>query len=493
MYTNVRCGGEGARCGIIRLSLMSSSFRRPGDPTAAEMGGPDEEEGATQLVSRPPLEGEPAEATARRAQYRIGRRLGAGGFAEVYEAEQAGDTPGSPRRVALKRLLPSMRGDPMRRRHLQREAQLAIHLQHPNIVRVLELVDLGGELAIAMELVEGLSASHLLHRLAQRSQRLSLGTIAHIMHGLLQALGHLQNPPMLARRPLVHADISLENVMLTTHGEVKLVDFGIAGLDASAPGPGDDEEGLTSIHQVAGKRSYAPPEGPRTAPTVTSDLYAAGVCFWELCAGCRFPVLPPGVGAREMGSLITFAAEGLPEPVWTTLRLCLSIDPASRPGNAAQASALLQDIGLGSPFKPPALGHLVRDLLGLEPRPAPGQNLAASEPTDLAAALLERLLYAFSAQRTLAYEPVGPEEIEHMGGHEFILRAERGPGEPLPDYVLREALDQGFHREEDGTLLFRVRLPGAQPHVVVLQPAPGCVYDALAQRLLRSLLCPEVP
>lgn len=468
---------------------MSNDLRRPGEPPLA-VGGPDEEEGATRLVDRDAAAAalQAATAGARRAEYRVGRRIGSGGFAEIYEADptQGGE------RVALKRLLPSMRADPMRRRHLTREAHIAAQLHHPNIVRVRELVDLGDELAIVMELVEGISANHLLHRLAQRSRRLTLGAVNHIMQGLLAALQHLEQPPTLGRRPLVHADISLENVMVTTEGRIKLIDFGIAGLDASVPD--DDEEGLTSIHHVAGKRSYAPPEGQRGAPSVASDLYAAGVCFWELIAGCRFPVLPLGVGGREMGSLIAFAAEGLPEGVWTTLALCLSLDPSARPGTAAEARALLGAASVAASFDEAALAHLVREVLGRGEAPLPRELPAASEPLDVVASLVERIHSAFCARCVRAYEPVDPEEIEDMGGHEFIVRAERGDSaEAVPDYLLREAQDRVALPADDGGLLFRVRPPGAQPHVFAVHPGPGCVYDPLAQKILRNLLCPDAP
>lgn len=462
---------------------MSTTIRDPSD----------DEEGATQLLIDRPL------PRIRRVECKLGRRLGSGGYAEVYEAEiREPETQGAAaQRGALKRLLPGMRQDPVRRRLLAREAHLAAQLEHRNIVQVLDLLDLGDELAILMELVDGLAANHLLHRLAQRSLRLTLGSVTHVMQGLFSALSYLENPPLLGHRPLVHSDISLENVMVTASGEVKLLDFGIAGLDQSVAAPAD-EEGLTSIHQVAGKRSYSPPEGG-AAPTVAGDLYAAGVCFWELIAGCRFPVLPRGVSSREMGSLIAFAAEGLPEGVWTTLKLCLSIDPAFRPATASGGSELLGAVGAPAPFRQDALAHVVRCILdpgssvsaSMEEHP---DWLAACEPYDVVASLVERLQVAFCAHRVLAYEPVPPEEINNMGGHEFVLRCERGGGgEALPEYRLHEALDGGYREIDDGTLLFRIRPPGAQSHILAVQPGRGCVYDLMARKILHSLLRPEAP
>lgn len=472
--------------------------------------GPDEEEGATRLISRQALLPEAVGVT-----YRLGRRLGQGGFAEIYEAEEVfGEGPGqgqATRRVALKRLLPSMRLDPMRRRHLQREAHLAAQLNHPNIVRVLGLVslpgpgDLGDEPALVMELVEGIAAHQLLHRLAARSRRLTLPAVVHIIEGLLRALSYLSDPPFLSKgpRPLVHADISLENLMVTTGGEIKLVDFGIAGLDASVPI--DDDEGVTSIHQVAGKRPYTPLAGgggPRAS--AASDLYAAGVCLWELLTGLRFPVLPRGASSREMGSLIALSADGLPEAAWAALKLCLTPQAAPRQA-VGQALRLLRTLPTAD-RQEEALGRLVRSLLAQAQGQAQGGGGEgdadlASEPQDPVVGLLTRLRSAFCASRVLAYQPVPPEEIDDMGGHEFILREGLGGGaspqgqgqdqgqgqEEIMDAPLRDALDRGF-LEEDGALFFRVQVPGAGPHVVVIQPGPGCVYDALAKEVLRALL-----
>ena len=165
----------------------------------------------------------------------------------------------------------------------------------PGAPRVLSLIELGpgqsDEVALAMELCEGMQCNHLLYRLSQHGLCLTVPAVAYIATGLFSALKYLENP-LGKNRPLVHADISLENLMLTRGGEIKLIDFGIAAEDPHAADPGT---ALTSLHQTAGKRPYLPPEGmPRRGPSSQSDLYAAGVCFWELCTGSRFPVLPAG-------------------------------------------------------------------------------------------------------------------------------------------------------------------------------------------------------
>ncbi|MFO0578656.1 MAG: protein kinase [Polyangia bacterium] len=466
-----------------------------------------------------------AEELQGRPGYRVGRRIGAGGFAEVYEAELR-RPPLPPERVALKRLLPALRRDPVRQRQLRREAQIGSQLRHDHIARVLELLDLGDELAIAMELVEGVQCNHLLHRIAQQGLRLRRSAAGFILSGLFEALRYLEAPDG-GSRPLVHADLSLENLMLTQQGVLKLIDFGVAAEDhttvppglgpqagpsRSQPHPLADrlaDEALTSLHQVAGKRTYVPPEGAPRAPTVQSDLYAAGVCAWEILAGCRFPLLPKGVGGPEMGSLIAFAADGQPAAAWILLKSCLAIDPEARMRSASVGLELVQQLQGGTPAQQlqAGLGALVGALMkaqraqaegaatpSLGPLPPAAELLL--EPRDFIAELVRRIQSAFCAHRVLALRPDAADPSAVLGGAgyralPFLLRAEYGEAGPLPrESLLRAALDTGYLRGDDGTLCFRVRPPGDTAHVVCVQPGPGHRYEPLAEMLLRNLLVP---
>ena len=483
---------------------------------------------------------EPGQSRSRPA-YQIGRRIGAGGFAEVFEAELR-RPPEPPQRVALKRLLPGLRADPLRQRQLRREAQIGAELRHENIARVLELVALGregreggeggpAELAIAMELVEGMQANHLLHRLAQRGLRLRLPACGHVLRGLFAALAYLEHPGG-ASRPLVHADISLENLMLTREGGVKLIDFGVAAEERGpvaarepsqsglAVGSDSEDEILTSLHHVAGKRSYVPPEGPARAPSSATDLYAAGVCGWELLSGCRFPVLPAGAGARELGSLIAFAAEGLPQAGWLLLKSCLAADPSARLRGAQAGGELVARLGGAERTRGPAAAALGRLVAALMPTVIPplaegaitAETLLALpgaaelvEPLDFLASLLGRLHGAFCAHRVEAYAPQGADPSGLLAADglpgagdtsapEFTLRTARGaaltPAARISAHELRDALDGGYVEAPGGALLYRVRPPGQLAHVVCLYPGPGSVYEPRARQLLRNLLCP---
>ena len=496
------------------------------EPPAPPVRPPDD-------ASRPTRAAEDPSATllwsARtpRPGYHLGRCIGAGGFAEVFEAELL-RPPLPPQRVALKRLLPGLRGDPSRKRQLRREAEIAARLSHDNIIKVFELLELGDELAIAMELVDGIQGSRLLQRLARRGRSLRLPAVAYILHGLFAALDYLETRsplldkppggrPLGSGRPLVHADISLENLMLTVTGGVKLIDFGLAGEDRSLPRPAGEDQSLTALHQVAGKRTYAPPAAggmPPAAPTVQSDLYAAGVCAWELLTCRRFPVLPPGAAARELGSLIAFAAEGLPEAGWRLLKLCLAADPPARRGTAEQGLVLLKRLRADA-VSPLAMGALAQSLATEAPWP-PGQaeQLAATLARPVATAALEtdllrRLHGAFCAHRVLLLGPAGeparhPSALAPRPGEpsapsaspEFVVHACQGPpGEPPPPAVLRQALQRGHARAPAGWLCYRVQPPTPEPpaRIVCIDPGPGRAYEPLAEALLHNLLSPTNP
>src|SRR5712691_2098267 len=168
------------------------------------------------------------------------------------------------RYVALKLLGSSVGGSRDARERFLREARAAGVLQHPNIVTIYDLGESGGQLFIAMELVDGRDLSAAI----ATSEPLSLERKLDIVIEVLDALAYAHN------RGVIHRDIKPSNVRIAADGAVKIMDFGIARLQSA------DVSGSGAI---VGTPSYMAPEQITNGPvTPATDLFAAGCLLYEL-------------------------------------------------------------------------------------------------------------------------------------------------------------------------------------------------------------------
>jgi non-specific serine/threonine protein kinase len=259
-------------------------------------------------------------------RYRITGVLGEGGMGVVYAAHD--DRLERP--VAIKTLRADT-ADPQSRERLQREARAAARVNHPSICQLYELGEEDGELFLAMELLQGQS---LAQRLAQAP--LSPADTLPIALSVLAGLDALH------RDGIVHRDLKPSNIFLTPHG-AKLLDFGVA-LSAAQD---VTSTRLTMPGVLIGTPLYCSPEQLRGEPTdARTDLFAAGVVFYEMLAG-RAPF--DGRSAIEIYHKIVHeqppplsggAAVGAFDRV---LRHALAKVPADRPATAAAMAAELRD------------------------------------------------------------------------------------------------------------------------------------------------------
>lgn len=217
-----------------------------------------------------------AESGVLRPGHRIGRYeitgpVGRGGMGHVYAAR---DTELG-RVVALKLLAAGGTSD-----QLIREARAASALNHPNIVSVHDIVPMGSEIAIAMELVEGASLR------AYCGQAQPLGTVMGWGRQIAQALSATH------ARGIVHRDIKPENVMVRPDGYVKVLDFGLARQDRLA-GAASTQSSL--FGKLGGTLNYMSPEQTRgETPKAPSDIFSLGVVLSELACGHHpFPAASP--------------------------------------------------------------------------------------------------------------------------------------------------------------------------------------------------------
>lgn len=263
--------------------------------------------------------------------YRLIRRLGHGGMAEVFLATAFGAS-GFEKRVAVKTLLPELSGEAEVERLLIEEARLGARLSHRNLVGVHDLGVDGGVYYVCMDHVDGPDLATLI-----AAEPLPVSLALLVAEEVAHALAYVHEVTDEAGRPLglVHRDVSPGNVLLSRNGEVKLADLGIAKATFLA------ETTRAGIRR--GKHGYMSPEQVAGEPlTAHSDQFALGVTLMELLTGRR-PF--DGASPAETVDLIREAAppdvSGLDPDLAAVVTRCLARRPAERFDDAE----LLQELG----------------------------------------------------------------------------------------------------------------------------------------------------
>ncbi|MBM4283195.1 MAG: serine/threonine protein kinase, partial [Deltaproteobacteria bacterium] len=231
---------------------------------------------AATVLSARPMDAQPP-PVQRLGRFQLLQRLGVGGMAEVFLAEQAG-AAGFQKKVVVKRILPHLAANKQFVEMFAREARVAARLSHPNVVQIFELGEEAGELYIAMEHIDGLT----LHRLAvaawDQQHGLPIDVIARTLADVALGLHAAHTLAGDDGKPLrlVHRDVSPDNLMVSKDGVTKVLDFGIAKGDVGGP--------QTKTGNLRGKLPFMPPEQVRgEALDGRADLYALGVsAYWML-------------------------------------------------------------------------------------------------------------------------------------------------------------------------------------------------------------------
>jgi serine/threonine-protein kinase len=272
----------------------------------------------------------------RLGHFQLKRKLGQGGMGVVYEAyDEALRRP-----IALKLLHSSaLRSDGAKRR-LLREARAASAIEHPSVISVFEVSEVGDEVYIAMELVRGRTLAERLHR----DGTLPVPELIELFSAVCSALGVAHS------KGLIHRDLKPENIMLDEHGRVRILDFGLA-----KPTPLEGVEASTSANvteegRIIGTPGYMSPEqASGRAVDARSDVFSLGVVLYEMATG-----VPPFAGATRVETLVSIMRDEplpavrrnprVPPALSRTIERCLQKDPKRRFADASELGAELSRV-----------------------------------------------------------------------------------------------------------------------------------------------------
>ncbi|HET6340366.1 MAG TPA: serine/threonine-protein kinase [Polyangiales bacterium] len=290
-------------------------------------------------------------------RYKLVATLGQGGMGRIHLAVTSG--LGEFRKLlVVKELQQELASNDKFIEMFLAEAKLAARLNHPNIVQTIEAGEENGRYFLSMEFLDGQPLTELLKR-ASVEPAVTLGTRLQVLCEVLSGLQYAHELCDFDGMPfeIVHRDITPHNVFVTYHGQVKLVDFGIAKAV--------DVESLTNAGVFKGKFAYAAPEQVRgEIVDQRSDLFAVGVMLWEAIAMRRFAPGPPtrlSVDKRLRG-IEPRIAEAVPTVEPALAEICdraLHIDPDQRYANAVEFRTALERYMLISGEDPQPLAALM--------------------------------------------------------------------------------------------------------------------------------------
>ena len=261
-----------------------------------------------------PEAGPAGEAGLIRGQYEILRQIGAGGMGMVYE----GTDRSLGRRVAIKKMRDELRINPRERERFVIEAKTVASLHHGNIVDIYAIAEEGEDVYLVFEYVDGKT----IHELVQSQGRLSPSDSVRVTRAMGDALTYAHS------RGVIHRDMKPSNVMLTSDGRIKVMDFGIARMAKDAL------TRYSMTNTVVGTPPYMAPEQEQGVVRKESDVYSLAICSYEMLTG-KLPFI--GVAAGMLMNKINMsyippsrAIAGLPESLDEVFLKAFQADPDQR-------------------------------------------------------------------------------------------------------------------------------------------------------------------
>ena len=216
-------------------------------------------------------------------KYILLEKLASGGMAEVYLAKSLGAS-GINKFIAIKRILPQYSDHPEFIDMFKEEANIAVNLNHGNVVSIYDFGVEKKQFFLVMEYVEGQNLRQILNHLKKENKYFSIDQIVYMGKEVAAGLDHAHRClDGTTGKPLniTHRDMSPQNIMVSFEGEVKIVDFGIAKKAES-------EIEATRAGTIKGKFGYMSPEqADGQTVDLRTDIFSLGIVMWELLANDR--------------------------------------------------------------------------------------------------------------------------------------------------------------------------------------------------------------
>ena len=349
-------------------------------------------DGSDGLLSSDALDGAQfVPGTMLAGRYRIVGLVGRGGMGEVYRAEdlKLGQT------VALK-FLPKNITRPDRLARFHQEVRLARQVSHPNVCRVHDIAEAGGQHFLSMEYIDGEDLASLLRRIGRLPSDKALELARQLCAGL--AAAH--------ERKVLHRDLKPANVLIDGRGRAHLVDFGLADLTGER----------RNAPEIAGTPGYMAPEQQEGREATTrTDVYALGLVLYEMFTGKPALTVDRALPARraQTGEPHVPPSTHIPEldpAIERVILRCLEHDPARRPSSAIAVAAALPG------------GNPLAAAMAAGETPSPDMVAAAGEAGALSPAI-GALCFAGVLGGLLLLTPLTRDDVSLIG----LTKIERSP------------------------------------------------------------------
>ncbi len=258
-------------------------------------------------------------------KYKIERKLGEGAMGVVYEATDQS----LGRKVAIKKMSDEIKVNEREKQRFLEEARTVAQLRHPGIVEIYTIFEEEENIYLVFEHVEGST----LDKVLDKEVRIPFARAREIFAEAASALSYAHS------KNIVHRDLKLANIMLSSEGAVKLMDFGLAYRAR-------ESMARLSNAEVVGSPAYMSPEQELGVSSAESDIYSMGVCLYEALSGV-LPFQGPDFHRQKTRMAyqpLSGMVAGLPKEVDAVVARCLDPEPSKRFRGAAELAQALRDI-----------------------------------------------------------------------------------------------------------------------------------------------------